>query len=329
VSKQRKQLQFQNTRSPNAGRIDRPVRVLKGSWQMHNKELQFLGLAAFATLFLTLNWNVLSQPPYFDEMWKIDFIASSRTIERYFTHNTPIPIGWLYLAKPLVWLAGDNFALMRIATAIWLPLGSILLIYALQDKTPEAPSDLQIGASLLGLFTPIQLTIRSFSQYGFEIFCSLLLIVLTLRAVSLSRHRLPAGGLTFVVMLPALSLSTVFLLPGFFITLFVMAQNKISRIVVAAVAVATTVSALIVYFMFYRPVLSSNPNNDLSLFWADYIVQGDPFRLLARLLDMPMELAQSLTPTLLLPTGSEYLIVCATGFGLLRIWYEQRIWRCC
>ena len=35
---------------------------------------------------------------FFDEMWRVDFIRAVDPIERMFTHDTPVPLGWIYLS---------------------------------------------------------------------------------------------------------------------------------------------------------------------------------------------------------------------------------------
>ena len=94
-----------------------------------------LPAVAVLGLYAYLNWNVIGQPPYYDEMWKLDLVVPHGTVERYFTHDTPIPIGWLYLNKALLFFTPDNFAVIRSFGPLWVALAMALLVWRLSPAS--------------------------------------------------------------------------------------------------------------------------------------------------------------------------------------------------
>jgi hypothetical protein len=58
--------------------------------------LAFIGIAIF---WYIQQRDVIDLGYSFDEVWRIDYIASTSFLERYRTHDTPIPPGWIVLAR--------------------------------------------------------------------------------------------------------------------------------------------------------------------------------------------------------------------------------------
>jgi hypothetical protein len=168
------------------------------------------------TLFAYLNWNVVGQAPYYDEMWKLDLVVPSGTVARYFSNDTPIPIGWLFLNKALLFFTPDNFAVARSFGPIWVAVATALLVWNL-SKTSGVNWAFVAGATFLATCLPMHSIIRNFNQYSFEVFYSVAMVCLALRPIQNPKRRLAA--LLFVAIAPLFTISSMFFLPGVFAAL--------------------------------------------------------------------------------------------------------------
>jgi hypothetical protein len=303
------------------GAFGRPTSMSPGRWRQVGLALPAI---AAVVLFVILNRKVLGQPPYYDEIWKLDLIVPGNTVARYFAHDTAIPIGWVYLNKILLFFTPDNFGVARTFSLVWFALAMVLLVRALTSAS-RIDWNVIAGAAFLATCLPIQSVIRNFNQYPFEIFYSIAMISIALRPSDDTRWR--PVGLAFIAVGPFFAIASAFFLPGVLLYMLWNSPNRRAQIeVIIAGAGAATASALI-YFLWYRPMVTG-PGLPVVEYWQDYVVRGDIRKFLAALARFPSEFRGSLTGSMPPPgwrgAVESFPLVALAAYGFFRLWRDHR-----
>lgn len=90
---------------------------------------------------------------FYDEQWRADFIRSERPWERMLLHDTPNPLGWVYVMKWITYPFGYNPALYRVISAGWYLLASGVLCLLVQRVVERVPVDFPAARLTGGRFS--------------------------------------------------------------------------------------------------------------------------------------------------------------------------------
>lgn len=196
-----------------------------------------VGIALVAVLQGMAGNGSWRQPFFYDEMWRVDFIRSSRPIDRMLTHDTPIPIGWVELMRLLTAPLPYRPVVFRAAAIGWMlfGVGVLAVLFArIIERAPAGRSWVERASSRewpawmsapvpmlaapvgvgLAFFTPAVTGFTQwFNNYTFEI---AYLAVLVLAAEELDRsRRWPFPTLcTLVALAPLMVLGALFAVPA-------------------------------------------------------------------------------------------------------------------
>jgi hypothetical protein len=283
------------------------------------------GLPAAVTLGLVfyLNWNVLSQPPFFDEMWRMNLIATQHTIAKLLASDTPVPIGWLYLNKATFFAIPDSFGLARILCAIWLAFAASLLVRTICNERPDWR--VFAGAVFMATCAAIQGVTRNINQYSFELLYSAAIVAIsTLQLDSLQRRLI---AFTILALTPLAATTSAFFLPGALLVLFVRAPTRRIQYEITAAGFVSIALAIVIYVFVYQPMLTENGRGVIG-YWANVIVKGDPRKYVAVLSSLPWQITTSILGPLPNSSILHALIIALTlsliGLGFLTIWQRSR-----
>lgn len=205
----------------------------------------------------------LSLPYYFDEMWRVDMATAADTISRYFTHDTPIALGWLFLCKPFFLISSEPW-FAHLLSLIFFELFLLVLFLYLDQFLRLKKWSI---ASILVIFS-VQLyfyyTYRVFSQYSFEMFLYMSLLYFFKR-YSQSDHspRILAFLMLICVLTSVLSIVVNVITPVIFLVLLYKARSLRERIIVGGCFLISMAILLWLMLFFYLPVISPGLKN----FW--------------------------------------------------------------
>ncbi len=212
---------------------------------------------------------------FLDEQWRADMARSAQPWDRMLTHDTPIPIGWLYLTKVVAAVTGGSPVALRVWTAACYVLAAgVLTLFALRlaERGPTPPPGRRLvewrvvpsaAVALMACVPAIAHWYHYFNNYTFEV---LYTAALLLAAGEVGRTRRAAtwcAGL--VAAAPLFVLGGLFLLPGIVVTAAV-AAGRSGRRAVAAGATGGVVIAAVSWWTLYRPI-GSKPS--ISAFWIN------------------------------------------------------------
>ena len=282
----------------------------------------FLGaIVAFFAVFFFISYRCLLQPPFFDEMWKMDVAFSPKNLDLHDRNTTPIAIGWLFIQTILFTFAGDNVAIARVETAAWAAAAAGIAGLCYLEPTKKA-SYLAMGAAFgVALALPVQVVVKDYNPYGFDMFYASVLV-----AVACLWNRLSSSrrfvGLCALTATPLFSIGALFFIPCTALALVWQARRDRWRYAIILATVSATALTIVVQEVFYKPVMSSST---LTNWWAQFIVNASPNRYVDRVVALPRELAQSMQPFLLLPAEPLWLALVALSIiGFACLWRANR-----
>jgi hypothetical protein len=240
---------------PPTGRAERPEREQLAPWV-------FFAMALSAAAVGTVQRGAWSGGYFLDEQWRVDFVRSSDSVERMLTHDTPVPLGWVYAMKALAPF-GHNPELYRVVVAgtyvVAAGVLALLFLRIAQRGGPRIPPVVPAGAVGLLAFSPVvSHPYHYVSNYPAEI---LYVALLVLAAEELGRHRLaPAALAVLLAGAPLFVLGGLLVVPALVACFAWWARHDdpVRRdrrtAVVAAAAALSAVLAIGVFAALVRPV---------------------------------------------------------------------------
>jgi len=206
-------------------------------WASHPVGLALLAMGVSMIAIYQANADGSWRPPFFfDEVWRVDFIRSGHPIERMYTHDTPIPLGWVLGMHAITGMAPYKPVIFRSISAGWflLAVGVLTVVFVrIAQRSPRADSwssavaarlaprrpswmsapipvvAAPIGVALVCFIPRVSHFVQYFNNYTFEI---LYVALMVLAAEALDRSpRWAFGGLCALM-----ALSPLFVLGGLF-----------------------------------------------------------------------------------------------------------------
>ncbi len=201
--------------------------LLRGRWPW-----MVLAMAITLVIIWYTNRGSWSGGFFYDEQWRADFVRSERPWERMLLHDTPNPLGWVYVMKWITYPFGYNPALYRVISAGWYLLASGVLALLVQRVVERAPINIPVmrltggristGAST-GLLSAVSVGLLAFSpevshyyhyfnNYTFEV---LWVAIMLLALGELGRTRgAPVALAVLVGLSPLVLIGGLFALPA-------------------------------------------------------------------------------------------------------------------
>lgn len=235
------------------------------------------------------------RPPFFfDEVWRVDFIRSSHPLERMYTHDTPIPVGWVALMHVITAPLPYKPVVFRVISVGWfmLAVGVLTVLFArITQRAPHGRSFLErirvdrpawmsrpipllaapAGVAMI-CFTPrVSHFFQYFNNYTFEI---LYIALIVLAAEELDRTpRLAFPGLCILLALsPLFVIGGLFALPALVVCAAIWcwrsapARRRPRLAALSAGCVGAASSMALVWVKVYKPV-AGKPS--ISKFWIE------------------------------------------------------------
>jgi hypothetical protein len=107
--------------------------------------------AAVPTAVLISLWSNLTEPFWYNEQWRAYYIANpGNWFEALKGDGAPFPAGWYFLERVTGYFFGTTELALRIPTAVFLPLGCVLLMLLARRWMPNWAA---VVVALLGSFT--------------------------------------------------------------------------------------------------------------------------------------------------------------------------------
>lgn len=242
--------------------------------------LAALYLGSFGMLLASARFS-LNKEFYFDEVWRADYIGATSLMERYSTHDTPIPLAWLYVLRLSSRVLPDGFMALRLQSlalsALALVISAVLLSQLLSDRFAR-PIASVVGASsalLMATLPAYTLVASNFNDYIFQSLSTTLVVWLWWRYSRSSTRRRGAQLLASVVMLPFFTMSGLFLLPAVAVDLWARARRHRmtgvrSHEIVTAFAISGGLAGAL-YVTLYLPRVGGR----LSTYWQASTLRGN------------------------------------------------------
>jgi hypothetical protein len=280
-----------------------------------------LPAAVVLSVALYTNWDVLNQPPYYDEMWRMNLITARDTFAQLLAFDTPIPVAWLYLNKALLFATPEGFGLARTLSTLWLAIAASLLAWTLSDDTRDW--NFIAGALLMATCTAIQWVTRHINQYSFEVLYSVAIVAISMMPLDSTRHRLVA--LTVLILTPLATITSTFFIPGALLVMFLRARTRRVRLELIATGYVIVILSLAIYVFVYRPIILQHGAG--IEYWSDRLVTRDPAKYIAALTALPRQIAISILGDLPNDATSRAVVIAIVlfliGLGLSKVWQRS------
>ena len=230
--------------------------------------------AWFAAWMLLIARDSLAPEFFFDEAWRSDFIRSASLLDRYRTHNTPMPLGWLWVMRAASALGPDGFRGLRVTSLLVSAPAFVLLAALVHHAFREMWGDVRawcygvVATTVLLVLPGVHLVVSYLNDYLFQVAATAAVVLLWLRLVRDDRTSTAGALLAAAVALPVATISGMFVLPAVVVDLALRIRSGRTTAVrmwqLSAGAVATLAVALATYLIVYRSVVDEG----IESFWA-------------------------------------------------------------
>jgi hypothetical protein len=130
------------------GRVSRRKREREQRRTLYRAVLICAGVPI--AVLLTL-WRNLAEPFWYNEQWRAYYIANpGNWFADLKSDGAPFPLGWYFLERVTGYLFGSTELALRIPTAVFLPLGCVLLMFLARQYMPTSGA---VIVALVGTFT--------------------------------------------------------------------------------------------------------------------------------------------------------------------------------
>ena len=228
--------------------------------------------------------DAIRLPLFYDEMWRVDFIRSAQPVDRMLTHNTPVPIGFVWVfdlattafsASAGAFRALSAACIVAFAGVVYLTLARISTLPAKWGR-PTPPGLVVAAATALALpmLWGFGMHYDFFNNYPFE---TLYLGLLVYFALEIERRGWAWWGfLILTALAPATVLAPLFVLPVLLIRAFlwanVQAKKRIVRLAqLAGAGLAAIAIGGATYLFIYEPVTAGGT---VGTFWWEESLSG-------------------------------------------------------
>jgi hypothetical protein len=232
-------------------------------------------------LVYVLEWGGLTVDYFFDEMWRVDYLRSANFLTPYFTHDTPIPPGWVVLFSPVGHLTGAPwvFRSLTVLSLVAFLAGALALALTclaareLPKRERRRRIAVCLGAVLILPVLPGMADVSGYvNNYPFE---AAYLVWLLVCVATIDRWRASwICALILIAIGPLFTISPVFAFPAIVCWLayrWWVGGRRRRLVALAASAVVSLGCLATVFLVFYRPIVPAGFG-----FWAPLSLRSSP-----------------------------------------------------
>jgi hypothetical protein len=163
-------------------------------------------------------WNNLTLPFYFNEQWRAYYISVSGNWwvalqGRGVVPSGPFPAGWYFLERVSAWIFGSTELVMRLTTAMFLPLGCVLLMLLARRWMPLVTA---VIVALAGGLTGT-LTVYAVQLAPYEVDFAAVVAVVLLHEIATDHDSGSLRSVRVYVAYAGIAAACVFSTPAIFI----------------------------------------------------------------------------------------------------------------
>jgi hypothetical protein len=249
-------------------RAPRDTRPPRRTGRGHLAPWTFFAVALSAVAVRTVQDGAWEGGYFLDEQWRVDFIRAADPVDRMLSHDTPVPVGWVYAMKALSPFGHDPVLFRLVVAATYVLAAGVLalLLLRIAQRGPigergRIPPVVAAGAVGLLAFAPaVSHPYHYVSNYPAEV---LYVALAVLAAEELGRHRLAPRALAcLLVLAPLFVVGGMLVVPSLLACLGWWAwtsepERRRRRLAWAgATAAATATTSTTIFLWLVRPVTS-------------------------------------------------------------------------